>query len=286
MAEFLIYIAIVAFTVAQSASTKLFSRINDDAVSFNKIKSASAFLLFAILSIWGFEMHRGTMIYGCLFGILMCISMHSGYMALASGPMSLTSMIVAFSVVIPVVYGIAFRSEELGIFKITGLLLFVIALIFTNINKPKNQKAEKGNLKWAFFVTATFLANGFNSVLQKYHQEKFSSDYCKEFMFWAMLVCFVVFLFVNMKKISAKKLVHTEGKIYGVTAGITNALVGYLTIKSAGFENASVLFPIISAGTILGVIIVGKLLFKEKLKYNHIVAFVSGITAVIFLKMQ
>lgn len=286
MTAFLIYIAIVVFTVTQSASTKLFSRVNGNSVVFNKIKSASAFALFAILSMRGFEMHTGTVIYGCLFGALMCVSMHSGYMALACGPMSLTSMIVAFSVVIPVIYGIGFRGEDAGFFKLAGLLLFVIAIIFTNVNREKTQKSGKGDWKWGFFVTATFCANGVNSVLQKSHQEKFNSDYCEEFMFWAMLVCFVVFLLADCKKISAKELVHANGKTYGIIGGVTNALVGYLTIRLAGFENASVLFPMISAGTVLGVIAVGMLLFGEKLKYNHIIAFVSGIAAVILLKIQ
>lgn len=281
----LIYLCIVIFTVAQSASTKLFSKVNDDSVAFNKIKSVTAFALFALMSVGGFQFHPGTVFFGCLFGILMCLSMQAGYLALASGPMSLTSMIVSFSVVIPVVYGIGFCNEGLTLFKMLGLFFFVVAIVFTNIKKPSSQNSQKGGIKWAFYVLATFCANGFNSIIQKVHQAKYNSQYCVEFMFWAMLVCFVVFMVVGFKRLPVKKLVATKGKIFGITGGITNALVGYLTIKLAGYENASVLFPAISAGTILGTLAVGIGVFKEKPRFNHIVAFVSGIVAVVFLKL-
>ena len=67
--------------------------------------------------------------------------------------------------------------------------------------------------------------------------------------------------------------------------GIANGLANFLTLTLAGLENASILFPIVSAGTLLGSLICGKLVFKEKLKANHYLALASGILAVIFLKL-
>lgn len=281
----ILFICIIIFTVVQSSSTKLFSRINNDSAVFNKIKSATAFLIFALMSISGFRLHTGTIFCGCLFGFLLYISMQTGYMALASGPMALTSMIVSFSVVIPVIYGICFRNETLGSFKIIGIVFFVAALIFTNINNVGTVRKNKADLKWGFFTAATFIANGFSSVLQKIHQEKYNSEYCLEFMFFAMLVCFILFIPLNCKQLSAKKLIGAKGREVAVLSGVANALTGYLTIKLAGFESASVLFPAISAGTILCTLAAGVIVFKEKLKHNHIIAFIFGIAAVVFLKL-
>ena len=64
-----------------------------------------------------------------------------------------------------------------------------------------------------------------------------------------------------------------------------NGLASFFTLILTGMENASVLFPIISAGTILGVLLFGRIVFKEKLKANHYAALILGIAAVVLLKL-
>lgn len=279
------FICIVIFTVIQSSSTKIFSRINDNSTVFNKIKTSTAFFIFVLMSISGIRLHGGTAVYGCVYGLLLCISLHGGYMALATGPMSLTSMIVSFSVLIPIIYGVCFCGEKLNMIKIIGILLFVVAIVFTNINKESQNNKGKRDLKWAMYVSVTFAANGFCSVIQKMHQEQYNSEYCLEFMLFAMLICFIVFIPVHMKEIPIKTLINAKGKQYAILSGIANAIVCYLTIKLAGYENASVLFPAISAGTILCTLLAGVIVFKEKLKYNHVIALVCGVAAVVLLKI-
>ena len=68
-------------------------------------------------------------------------------------------------------------------------------------------------------------------------------------------------------------------------AGATNGLASLFTVVLAGMENASVLFPIVSVGTILGSLLCGRFIFREKLKINHYVAFAAGAVAVLFLKL-
>jgi multidrug transporter EmrE-like cation transporter len=58
-----------------------------------------------------------------------------------------------------------------------------------------------------------------------------------------------------------------------------------LTLSLAGFENASILFPVISAGTILGSLLCGRLVFGEKLKINHYIAILFGTASVVLLKL-
>lgn len=70
-----------------------------------------------------------------------------------------------------------------------------------------------------------------------------------------------------------------------VLSGLANGIANFLTLVLAGMENASVLFPIISAGTILASLHCGRLLFKEKLRINHYVALAAGIVAVILFKL-
>lgn len=210
--------------------------------------------------------------------------MYTGYKALTYGPMSLTSLIVSFSVVIPLLYVIFFCGEALNTYKIIGLILLTAAIIFSNLNKPKDSR-KSANFKWSIYLALTFICNGFSSIIQKIHQTEYNSMYCVEFMLFAMLACSIIYLIYGLKQLRTNNPFELSGKKYGIFAGIATAIYGYSTIKLAGFENASILFPAISAGTILCTLLAGIIIFKEKLRYNHIVALITGICAVVFLKL-
>ena len=62
-----------------------------------------------------------------------------------------------------------------------------------------------------------------------------------------------------LSKVSMSEIRAIKVKRYGVLSGLANAAANFLTLILAGFENASVLFPIISAGTILASLLCGRL---------------------------
>lgn len=279
------YFLIICFTATQSSFSKLYSIEGGNAVAFNTMKSLAAFLLFASMGIFGVDFHTGTFIYSIAYGVLLAISMHSGYMALSLGPVSLSSMIVSFSVIIPIVFGATALGEKLNIFKIVGMTLFIISIMLINIKMPTSQSKKQNKVKWILFVATTFVCNGLCSVIQKVHQMQYKSLYCFEFTLFSMLICCIFFSILGIKERVLRNNIKLKECIYAGGAGVANALVGYFTLNLAGKENATVLFPAISAGTILCSLILGMVLFKEKLKLNHILAAACSISAVVFLKI-
>lgn len=279
----LLYIAIVIFTVMQSATTKFYIRKNDNSAFFNALKTLSALILMCMINFGNIEFDATTFLLALCYGGSLCISMYSGYKALHLGPMSLTSLICSFAVIIPILYGIMFYDESVTAYKITGICFLVLAIILININASKSK--AKVNFKWAAFVFLTFITNGLCSVIQKKHQSIYPGEYAEDFMVFAMLLCAAVYVFISLKKFPIKKLWASKGKVYGVLSGVSNALANYLTLCLVGMENASVLFPIISAGTIFTTVLCGITIFKERLKINQIIAVLCGIFAIIFLKL-
>ena len=281
-----VYLLIILASVTQSATAKLFNRNCALPAVFNAIKSCTALGLFALVAAFGITFNLPTVLFGILYGICLCISMYAGYQALCRGPMALTSMMVSFSVVIPLIWGITVGNETLKTMQYTALVLLFLAIIMTNVDKMKVKQMTPTNYgAWLLFVGITFASNGICSILQKQHQTLYPEAYSKEFMLFAMLLCSVVFVILALIKISPKELQRTRGKRYGVLSGLANGLANFLTLVLAGLENASVLFPIISAGTILAALICGRVVFKEKLKANHYAALVSGIIAVVLMKL-
>ncbi len=280
------YFLILFCSATQATATKLYNKRADSSTVFNATRTVSALVLFAVATAFGFTLHFPTLLFGLFYGACLCLSMHMGYKALCLGPMALTSMLVSFSVVIPLVFGVTVLDEKLGIFKGIALLLLVFAIVLTNIGKPRNGEAdEKSYAKWLLFVFLTFATNGFCSVIQKQHQTLYPGAYNREFMLFAMLLCAIVFSLAALVRLSPRQILAVKGKGYGVLSGVATGLMNFFTLVLAGLENATVLFPIISAGTILASLLCGKLIFKEKLRIHHYLALIFGIAAVVLMKL-
>lgn len=282
----ILYLLIVTSSATQSATGKLFSKKSSDSAVFNMLKADSAFVVFALMALFGFEFHLPTLFYGMAYGLLMCVSMYAGYQAISRGPLALSSMLVSFSVAIPVLWGVLFAGESITLVRAIALALLCVAIVAVNFDKFKSsEKSSSDYLVWLLFVGATFLVNGICSVIQKVHQTNYPGKYSNEFMFFAMAVCAVIFTVCAFARKREKPLRAVEGKIYGAISGVTNGITGFLTLILAGLENASVLFPAISAGTVVAAMLSGRIIFKEKLKINHFAALVAGIVAVVLLKL-
>ncbi len=280
----LLYCSAIVFSVAQSASAKLYNRKSDNAAFFNAFKALASFVVALFFLKSGFVLHLPTGLYGAAYGLLLCLSMYAGFRALCLGPMALTGMIVSFSVMLPLLYGVIFQKEPLSLLKGIGLVLFVIALILTSLGKQK-EPSKQGGSKWAFFVLLTFVSNGGCSILQKMHQTAYAEEYCGAFMFYSGLTCCIVFIGRSLMQMKPQEFLQAPGKLSAAAAGLAGGASNLCTLFLAGSENASVMYPVISAGTILVSLLCGRVLFGEKIRPLQIPAFLCGICAIVLLKL-
>ncbi len=275
----LLYVLNVICSSGQSALSKQYSRIGGDSSVFNINRAASGMVLFLIFGIFStFIFNIPTIIYGACYGIMLCISMHSGFKALSIGPMALTSIIASFSLIIPFIFGIIFWNEHLNEFKIIGIILLLISIFLINIKK------EKGfSKKWLFYALLTLVANGICSIIQKLHQIKYPSMYKTEFMFWALLCVFIIISITSIIKKNEKT--KFKFSLLGTLAGIANCLANYIVLYLSATENASVLFPITSIAKIFAVWLIGVLFFKEKIRSVQAFGLIIGVISVVLLKI-
>ena len=126
-----LYVLIVLASVSQSWAGKAYNKKGGASYLFNALKAGSALIMFGIMSAYGFTFRWETLVFGAFYGASLSLSMYSGYRALVLGPMSLTSMLVSLSVIVPVVWGVSVRGEELNAFKYAAFLFLVLALFLT-----------------------------------------------------------------------------------------------------------------------------------------------------------
>lgn len=284
----ILYVLAVVFSSAQSAATKLSGEKGGNPFAFNAVKTTSALVFMLIFSLFSVSFHLPTLLYGFGYGAMLIISMYAGYRALVLGPMALTSMIVSYSVVLPLVYGAVFNKEPIGTLKIIGFLFLAVSLFLVSKSKSTGKttdSTQKLSAKWVVFIILTFVPNGVCSILQNIHQTKFPGQYCNEFMLYAMLLTALAYLVFCIAKLGIKSIFTLSAKGFAAFSGAANAASGLCSTMISGAEAASVVFPAITAGTIISTAICGLILFKEKLNKFSISAIVFGIAAIVLIKL-
>lgn len=287
MLSALAYLACVICSVVQSALGKAL-KPGERADVFNRSKIFAAALMFLIAGCFGMEFHPATVGFGAAYGVFLAVSMTAGLAALRSGPMALTSMIVSFSLIVPMLYGTLFLNESLTPAGGAGFIL--LALSFVLLRRPQPGKLRLTR-RWLLYTMATLLTNGFCSVVQKQHQTLFPDKYRTEFMLAAMTTAFVLLLlpaawhnFSDRKK-HACPMIPPQFNLKGFLAGIANGAANYLTLYLAAGENAAVLFPVLSAATAAASLVTGKIVFHESLNKTQLAGFFAGVLSVFLFKL-
>ena len=291
---FLLYSAMIFCAGVRSILNKQNGRMNGEPSLFNFSRAFSAFVLFLILAlVAGFQAHYPTIVYGAIYGVLFCGSCYSGLQALARGPLSITSSLVAFSLILPCIFGAVYLNEKIDAFDILGFACILAAILLMNRKSTQKDRKEKNIVKfkkgWAAYVVVTIVCDGLHAIVKTLHQKEFPGLYRYEFMCAGMLVGMVVFAFFSLKNKSIikkrGKILARKGAIYGSVAGIANGMYNYLILYLAGLESATALFPIVSVATIAMSLLSGCLLFKERLNKSQLCGILYAAAAIFFIKI-
>lgn len=280
--NYLLLSAVVLFIPLQDVIKKPFTaRFSGKGVYlFNSIISLVALGLFAVTS-GGFKWNTAYLPYSVGFAVSYMAANIFTLLSLACGTVSLTALVNKYSLLVPTFYGMLL-GEDISAFLIAGIVLLAVSLFL--INKP--QKGGKISVKWLIFVALAFAGNGMCSVTQKMCQQAFGDTYSNEFMMVALGLSFVASLTLGLATSRKDTLVHLKhGAIPAGFCGILNGAVNLFVMILNGVFNASMMFPLISAGGIIIVYFLSKWLYKEQLSTLQTVGLLVGIASVVLLNL-
>lgn len=276
------YISLILFTAMQSIFTKRSGKSGENNQCFQLTKALSALIVFgAVILIKGSNFNLKTILYGMASGIVLSCSNYMGYRALKLGPMGLTSAVAAFSLIIPIIYGVAFLNEVLTYKSFIAFALIAAAILL--INKVGSERSNL-SLAWWIFIISTLFFNGISSVIQKQHQVEFPGQMRIEFMTVSMAVCTMIFLISYCIHIPKRQNKGNYKILNGTVSGISNGIAGFLTLYLSSTQRASVMFSVISVCTVIAALLSGRIIFKEHISFKQMIGVACGTVAVILLK--
>ncbi len=275
-------IAILAVTF-QSPFAKIYNIKTGNRCAYLYTALMSFFaMLFFLFTSKDLNFNKEIFIYSFVFALSYGSATAANLLALRLGSMALTTLIVSFSLMIPTGYGLIFLNEESSLWLYLGLLFLVISLFLVHYQKGEN----KISWKWIIFVLIAFLGNGMCSTVQRMEQIAFSGGYKNEFMIVSLLIVSITFLIISLAT-ERKQLKSTINKaiIFPIIVGLLNGLVNMLVMVLGNKMPASIMFPLITSGHIIGNYLLSRFYFKENLTTMQTVGLLAGIISVVFFNL-
>ncbi|MBQ4145865.1 MAG: EamA family transporter [Clostridia bacterium] len=246
--------------------------------------SRLAGLLYFIITAGKLNFNAEILPYTIAFAIFYGACIVFNFLAINSGPLTITSLIISYSLMVPTAYGLIFLHDPISKGFVLGLILLLVSLYL--INMKTEEKGVAITKKWIVYATIAFLGNGLCSTVQSMHVRAFEGAYKNEFMIIAYLLVVVFSLIVSfIKEKDEIKISIQKGWIFALICGVANAVVNYLTMVLQAKMPVSLVFPLMSGGGLVLTYFFSRFLFKEELSKTQNIGYILGVLSVIFLNI-
>ena len=297
MQYYLFILAAVVLLALQFSTNKAYGQRRGDGAKASLVFAAacgfaSAAITFVIACLTGgFRFTPFSLLLGAVMASLSCAYTLIGFKIMALGDMSVFMMFLMLGgMMLPYIFGVSVLGEFDGaepwriVLRVAGLVLLTVSMVFPVFAR---KKAGKSGGLFALLCAAVFVLNGLASIVSKTHQtEGFWSFDTVNAPSYACLgnlmngiisvVCLAV-LTLRQKKTEpgtevpagaerARLIPASKGVIALIIAAnaLCNGVSYTLQLTSAAHLPASVLYPMVTGGSVVLSAVAGWIFFHEK----------------------
>jgi drug/metabolite transporter (DMT)-like permease len=192
---------------------------------------------------------------------------------------SVASVSSKMAMIIPILFGIIIFNENIGPYKILGILIALLAVYYTT--KKEKGKAKPSNFKLPIllFIGAGIIDTSMNYIQHYFIKENEVSIFASTTFLFAFIFGVLFLLFKILKE---QQKIYGKNILAGFLLGIPNYYSMFFLIKALQNKNleSATIFTLINIGVILLTTIFSILFFKEKLKPQNYIGILLAITAV------
>jgi drug/metabolite transporter (DMT)-like permease len=218
-------------------------------------------------------------IYSLVLGFVFISVFYS--IGLTSQKMGVSVSMVAakLSVVIPVSVAFLLHGETLGILKLLGILISLVAVFLIS---SKQEGQTSGQNKWMWLLPVyVFAGSGIIDATLKHMQKQFippgnAGDMVSTIFLVAFLVGIVVWFL-------QKETFQWKSIGWGIALGIPNFFCMFFLVKTLEQFDATFIFPINNIAIVVCSTLVSLLFFKEKMSVKNWIGFVLAIGSILII---
>lgn len=224
-----------------------------------------------IMTVWFFasgdrSISVGALIFGAIYGVILCLFLFFKNESIASGPVSLTSLIANCAFIIATFFGVLYANERISVFQLVGMALILFSL-FLCINPKKS--SEKLTAKWFFYCFGSFVIGGLIGIFYKVFGKSDVAGEVNGMMLTASVVSVVCFfgagLLLNRAKGEALPRIRRGAWLFVLLCGVTGCIYMRLNVALSAWIPSPIFFPVTNGGIVVITTVAGAILFREKL---------------------
>ena len=265
------------------------SRHTEGGFFFTGLISLFAMLFFIITDQDGFYFPEGIWIYSAVAGDLYAAASFMTYMALRCGSFAMSMLILSYSIVFTIGYGLIFLKEKTSVYTYVGLAIVMVSLYLTrgkNEESHSEKRSNKFSLKWLILIVLSAVFSGLYSVVSRMQQIRFENRCTNEFMMIALgISCLILVVAGVLKEGKSTRYIIRNGGPYAIGAGISNGITNMLSLVVNTMIAISIASPIRASLKIVMSFLLSKLVFKEKFLKRQILGVLLGAVALVLLRM-
>ena len=242
-------------------------------------------MVFVISDTDGFNFPSEIWLYGIIAGILYCSASFLTYVALGCGSFAMSMLILSYSIVFSIIYGLFFLNEPATPLTYVGLALIMISLFLTKFEN--NSEKTNFSLKWLICIGLSVFGSGMFSVITRAQQFKFNNSYNNEFMIVALGFSTTMLLVIGLIK---------DGKHFGyilrygvpwtLGAGASNGITNILAMFLYTLMPISIASPVQAGVKVIISFAISVILFKERFSILQWIGVALGAVALVLLNIK
>lgn len=278
----LLLITVVTMLTAQNVLKKAYSEQKNDVFTFHVFYGVAAAVVFFVFCKGRLNYCLEIMPYVIGFAICFILCTFSSLMAVKTGSLALSSLVISYSLIIPTLFGILFLNNPTSLVFFIGIALLLCSIFLVNYEKGE----KKITKRWLFFVLLSFVTNGLCSTIQNAQQIKFNGAYKSEFMFTVyVLLAIIMFIAANVFEKQNIKTSLNKCVILALACGVANGLTNLFVMMLSTRLPTSVMFPTISAGSILATALISYSVYKERFSKQQLIGILLGTASIVCLSI-
>lgn len=200
--------------------------------------------------------------------------------------LSVVSVAAKMSVVIPIIFGLIYYKESLGVYKFVGILVALVAVYLTSIKNTEGLRIKASSI---IFPLLVFLGSGVIDTAIKYLEgEYIGKDDVAIFSatIYAM-AAFIGIITLTVHKIRGKFKFEWKNVLGGIALGIPNFFSVYFLVQAlrSGIFESSGIFTINNVSIVMVSTLVGIMFFKEKIHIKNWIGILLAIVGILLITL-
>lgn len=235
----------------------------------------------------GFCFPNGIFTYAVISGIFFCAASLLTYVALGCGPFVISMLILSYSGVFSIVYGLVFLGEWQTASPLTyiGLSLVMLSLFLTR-GASTGEEGKRASLKWGVCIGLSLVGSGMFGVLNRMQQIAFDDRCSNEYMIITLAISALVLLSVGVVRDGKDMLyILRHGGLYAAASGLSNGATNMMGLMINTMMPLSLSSPIRAGVKIIFSFLLSKMIFKDHFLVRQVIGVAVGAIALILLNM-